>query len=106
MKIEDFKKNLPSGLLFAYMVKIIAFGASIPDFGIAGALIAVLGLQFYIEQNKKFKDFEHSTAETLKDMVHTINQQNDVIKKMAVEVDTLRNNVSTLKLVPNMKKML
>lgn len=104
--LERFKQSLSYGLLFASVARTFISTPTLSDMGIILGLCSIAGLQFYLEQNKKYSKLETTVEEKLKDMVHTINTQNEVIKKMALEVDGVRNNVSGLKLQQSMKKVI
>lgn len=104
--IKNLKTNLAGGLLFAFVGKMLVFTPGLADFGIIASLACVLALQFYLERNAKYTELEKRSEEKLDEMKETIGTQNEVLRKMALELDSIRNNVSGLKLHQSMKKVI
>ena len=62
-------KFLPTGLLCAFILKLIAFGTSFPEMGVVFALTAYVAMKDYMDKHKKVQE-----------MSEIINKQNEVRK--------------------------
>lgn len=87
-------KFLPIGLLCAYIVKLIALGTSFPEMGVVFALTAYVALKDYLDKHKKIQE-----------MSEVIAKQNEVLAKMATEVDAIKTSMVGLKMNQGFKKV-
>jgi hypothetical protein len=95
MDIFKVKKYVPMGLLCLFVGKVILFGTDYSDMGVAIALVAYSALVDYLEKHKKLQDIEH-----------IVNKQNEVISKMALEIDSLKTSIVGVKMGQNFKKVI
>jgi len=86
---------IPYGLLFAFSTH-----ALLQSFNINSVLV-IIGLLAFIFG----KEFLEKNAK-LKDVIHTVNEQNKIIEKMAKEVDSVRTSVVGMKMQNGMKKVI
>lgn len=90
-------KYLLKGILLAFGVKLLVMGVSLPDMGVMLGILAVAGLQEYLD-NKRDKQMQ--------DVIDTVNKQNEVIAKMAVEISETKTQVSAIKIHSGFKKVI
>lgn len=100
-----FKEYLPSGLLLAFVGKILIQGASLSDVGVAIALVSYAGLEKYLEKSKKINDIVLANEQKWKEIAETVNKQNEVIKASAHELALVRDNVAGMKLAGGMQSL-
>lgn len=103
MKTE-LLKNAHLGLLAAYMLKILAVGAGLPEMGIVFSLVLLNIAKEYLNKQQKIKEVEEAVTKRLQEVENTIKVQNDVIEKMARALDEQRTSVASLKLSQNLVK--
>lgn len=94
MDIIGLKKYVPMGLLCLFVSKLILVGVDYAEMGVAVALIAYAALIDYLEKHKKVQEIET-----------IVNKQNEVINKMAVEIDNLKTAIVGVKMGQNFKKV-
>jgi hypothetical protein len=93
--MERVKKFLPSGMLFAYILKMLCIGdVNFAEMGIVFSLAGMVALNDYIEKHKK-----------LQDMSKVIEKQNIVIKEIAEEVSNLKTVITGVKLQQGVKSV-
>jgi hypothetical protein len=92
--MEKIVKYLPITLLSAFILKLIAFGVNVPEMGVIFALTGYVALKDYVEKHKKIQEI----AEVVK-------KQNEVITKMATEIDALKTSMVGVKMGQNFKKV-
>lgn len=80
---------VPMGLFCAFMGKLVWFGVNAAECGVALGLISLVALKEYISHTKNQK---------LQDVVDTVNRQNEVIAKMATEIDNLKTAIVGVKM--------
>lgn len=90
-------KYLLKGILLAFGMKLLLSGISLSDMGVMLGLIAVVGLQEWLD-NKRDKQMQQ--------VIDTVNQQNQVIAKIAAEVADAKTQISTIKLNAGFKKVI
>lgn len=100
-----FKEYLPSGLLLAFVGKMLLQGTSPSDMGIVIALTAYAALQQYLEKSKKINDIVSENEKKWKDIAETVNKQNEVINASAKELAIVRDNVAGMKLAGGMQSL-
>lgn len=94
MDILNVKKYMPMALLCLFVLKLILIGVDYPEMGVAIALIAHVALIDYLEKNKKIQHISD-----------VVNKQNEVIAKMAIEIDSLKTSIVGVKMGQNFKKV-
>ena len=104
--VSKITQHLPSGLFLAFVAKSLIITPSITDIGTIVCISALVGMQYFLERNAEYSELEKKAEVKLAEMVAIINTQNDVLKKMAIELDGVRNNVSGMKLQQSMKKVI
>jgi hypothetical protein len=87
-------KYIPVGLLVAYVLKLIAMGTNAPEMGVVFALTAYVALKDYVEKHKKVQE-----------VLDVVNKQNEIIAKMATEIDNLKTSMVGVKMGQNFKKV-
>jgi poly(A) polymerase Pap1 len=88
------KKYLSSGMLVAYILKMLCTGTvTFAETGIVFSLIGMITLQEYFEKHQKIQDISK-----------VVEKQNVVIKEMAQEFSNLKTSMSGLKLQQGMKQ--
>ena len=92
--MDTIKKYVPIGLLCAYLVKLIIYGTNFPEMGVVFALTAYVALRDYVEKHKKVQE-----------VLEIVNKQNEVIAKMATEVDAMKTSMVGLKMNQGFKKV-
>lgn len=91
--MELFSRYSPLAILLLFVTKMLFISASPAEMGIVFALAAIVGLEKYMERNSHIQEMKIS-----------IEKQNEVLKKMAIEIDGMRTNVSAMKLHQGMKR--
>lgn len=87
--MEKVTNLIPMGLFCAFIGKLIIVGVNPAECGVALGLIALISLKEYISHTKNQK---------LQDVVDTVNRQNEVIAKMATEIDNLKTAIVGVKM--------
>jgi len=93
-------------LLFGLMIKALLRG--VPTFSEGIVLVGFMGyISFYrkLIHNKKYEELFARVEEDGKRYVDVINKQNEVLAKMATEVDNVKTSFSGLKLSQGYRKM-
>lgn len=80
---------IPTGLFCAFIGKLVVFGVSPSECGVALGLTALMAVKEYVGMKKDLK---------MEEIVKTINMQNEVIAKMATEVDNLKTSIVGVKM--------
>ncbi len=93
--MEKIINYLPLSLLSVFVLKLIFFGTNAAEMGIVFALTAYSALKDYSEKHKKIQE-----------MSDIIIKQNEVINKMAVELDAIKTSMVGLKMHQGFKKAL
>lgn len=96
--METYAKYLPSGLIFAFTIKQLAFGTSLSEMGVTFSFAALVALQTYLEKSKKIQEVLTQADVKHKEVTEVVNKQNEVIEKMAREIALLRDSVAGVKL--------
>jgi hypothetical protein len=92
--MDKMKKYIPMGLLCLYVLKLVALGTNFPEMGVVFALTSYVALKDYMEKHKKIQE-----------MSEVINKQNEVLAKMATEVDAIKTSMVGLKMNQGFKKV-
>ena len=103
--MERFLKYVPTGLLIAYVSKMLIIGSTLPDMGILLGLIGIVGLSAYMEKNETIKEMGEVLKKETAEMRQVIAKQNEALTKMAVELDTMRTSVTSVKMGQNFRKV-
>lgn len=93
--MEKIINYLPLSLLSVFVLKLIFFGTNAAEMGIVFALTAYSALRDYSEKHKKMQE-----------VVEIVNKQNEVINKMATELDAIKTSMVGLKMHQGFKKAL
>ncbi len=80
---------LPMGLFCAFIGKLVIFGVNAAECGVALGLISLVALKEYVGFKKDKK---------IQDVIDTVNRQNEVIAKMATEIDNLKTAIVGVKM--------
>lgn len=80
---------LPMGLFCAFIGKLVWFGVNPAECGVALGLISLVALKEYVGHKKDLK---------LQEVIDTVNKQNEVIAKMATEIDNLKTALVGVKM--------
>lgn len=109
--MESLQK-VPMGLLTAYTIKLLFTGVNPSEMGVVFALSAGLIAFEYLAKSRKLqavleanKEFQSDLSKQVADQVHVINKQNDVIQKLAIELQECRNGITSLKASSGLKKV-
>lgn len=113
--MDKILQYMPLGLVFALSTKGVVLGVTLADASIVVSLVGLLSLREYLNQNRKYKEFEEKTEKQVKDNIdhtekklaeiaETILKQNQIIKLQAEEYDKLRNSMSGIKLQYGVKE--
>lgn len=103
MKME-LLKNAHLGLLSAYVLKVLAVGAGLPEMGIIFSLVLLNVAKEYLNKQKAIQEIEEAVAKRVQEVENTVKLQNDVIERMAKALDEQRTSVASLKLSQNLVK--
>jgi len=101
--MERFNKYIPTGLLVAYVTKMLITGSTLPDMGILLGLISVVAISTYMEKNETIKEMGEALKKDTTEMRQVITKQNEALTKMAVELDTMRTSVTSVKMGQNFR---
>jgi hypothetical protein len=93
--MEKIINYLPLSLLSVFVLKLIFFGTNAAEMGIVFALTAYSALRDYSEKHKKMQE-----------VIEIVNKQNEVINKMATELDAIKTSMVGLKMHQGFKKAL
>jgi hypothetical protein len=93
--METIIKYLPISLLSLFVLKLVTYGVNAPEMGVIFALTAYTALKDYLEKHKKIQEISE-----------VVNKQNEVISKMAVEIDNLKTAIVGVKMGQGFKKAL
>ena len=93
--MEKIINYLPLGLLSVFVLKLIFFGTNAAEMGIVFALTAYSALKDYSEKHKKIQEISA-----------IVNKQNEVIAKMATEIDNVKTSMVGVKMSQNIKKVI
>lgn len=80
---------VPMGLFCAFIGKLVLFGVNAAECGVALGLVALVAMKEYVGFKKDKK---------IQDVIDTVNKQNEVIAKMATEIDNLKTAVVGVKM--------
>jgi hypothetical protein len=103
--MEKVTQYLPLGLLVAFTAKLIAHGTTPAEAAVVFALTTLLSLEKYLNKSHTIQKIESNIQSTLADMQKIIEQQTNTIARLANELDTVRTNVSSMKLSQGMKRV-
>lgn len=87
--MEKVYHLLPMGLLTAFVGKLVIFGVNSAECGVALGLVALVAMKEYVGIKKDAK---------MEEIVKTVNMQNDVLAKMATEIDNLKTSLVGVKM--------
>jgi hypothetical protein len=93
--MEKIINYLPLSLLSVFVLKLIFFGTNAAEMGIVFALTAYSALKDYSEKHKKIQE-----------IATIVNKQNEVIAKMATEIDNVKTSMVGVKMSQNIKKVI
>jgi hypothetical protein len=93
--METIIKYLPISLLSLFVLKLVTYGVNAPEMGVIFALTAYTSLKDYLEKHKKIQEISE-----------VVTKQNEVIGKMAVEIDNLKTSIVGVKMGQGFKKAL
>lgn len=96
--MHRFTQYLPSGLLFAFIAKLLILGTSPSEMGVVFCLGGINALQYYLDKSKKINEIVEKNEKDNKEIIEIVNKQNEVINKMAHELSLVRDNVASVKL--------
>jgi hypothetical protein len=100
---EEYISELPAVLFCALVIKAAIVSPSGYDvLLLLGLGVFAFGIH-YMKRHKKYKDFEKEVTEKYLDITHTVNKQNEVIKKVAEETASIKTTVSTVKMSQGFK---
>ena len=92
--MENVKNIMPMALLCVFVGKLVIFGVSAPECGVALGLISLLCVKEYLGFKRNIK---------MQELIDNYNKQNEVIAKMATEIDNLKTSWLVLKCLPASK---
>jgi hypothetical protein len=94
--MEKIYNILPMALYCLFIFKLIMNGVNAAECGVAIGLTAFMAVKEYIGHKKNLK---------LQEVVDTVAKQNDVIIKMATEIDALKTSMVGVKMGQGFKKV-
>ena len=94
MDILNIKKYMPMALLCLFVGKLLFIGVDYAEMGVAIALTAYSAIVDYLEKHKKVQEIND-----------IVNKQNEIIAKMAIEIDGLKTSIVGVKMGQNFKKV-
>lgn len=87
--MEKVYHLIPMGLFCAFIGKLVWFGVNPAECGVALGLVALVALKEYVGFKKDTK---------IQEVIDTVNRQNEVIAKMAAEIDNLKTAIVGVKM--------
>lgn len=87
--MDRIYRLIPMGLFCAFVGKLIVFGVNAAECGVALGLTGLIALKEYIG---------HKKNQQMEEIIKTVNMQNDVIAKMATEIDNLKTAIVGVKM--------
>ncbi len=90
------------GILCAIVGKMLVTGLSIPEALVGLGIIGICASKEYLEKHKDLQEIKEITSKHRQEIDATYNKQNEVIAKMAIEIDNLRTTIGGVKLHQNM----
>ena len=103
---------LPIGLLSAFITKLLIFGTNPSEMGVVFSLSAIVAGYEYLSKSRRIQkvetdnqEFQASINRQFEEHKAIIAKQNEVIKSMATELDTARNNITAIKMSSGLKKV-
>lgn len=93
--MEKIINYLPLSLLSVFVLKLILFSTTPSEMGIIFALTAYSALKDYLDKHKKIQEISA-----------VVNKQNEVIAKMASEIDAIKTSIVGVKMSQNLKKVI
>lgn len=101
----ELKSIMPTGLLCAFTLKLLAYGTSASECGVVAALCAVVFGIEYLSKSRRVqkietdnRTFQDGLSKKIDDQVAIISKQNEVIKSLALELDQVRTSMSSVKM--------
>ena len=86
---------LPMALYCLFILKLVVNGVTPAECGVAIGLTALMAVKEFMNNKKNLK---------LHEVVETVAKQNEVIVKMATEIDSLKTAMAGMKMSHNFKK--
>lgn len=93
--MEKISKLLPLALLSVFIGKLVILGVDAPSAGVIFALTGYVALKDYLDKHKKIQEISD-----------IVNKQNEIIAKMATEIDALKTSMVGVKMGQNFKKVI
>lgn len=95
--MEKIYNVLPMGLFSLFIIKLIFGNVNPAECGVALGLTAFMAMKEFIAHKKNLK---------LHEVTETVAKQNDVIMKMATEIDALKTSLVGVKMGQGFKKVI
>jgi transposase len=95
--MEKIYSVLPMALYCLFILKLIFNGVTVAECGVATGLTAFMAVKEFIAHKKNLR---------LQEVVNTVAKQNEVIMKMATEVDALKTSMVGVKMGQGFKKVI
>jgi len=92
--IKELKLELMPILLVLFCLKCLFFSFSLNETFIVLGILSIIGIKTFLNNHKKLKDY---------DLI--LSKQNEVISKMATEVDAIKTSMVGLKMNQGFKKV-
>lgn len=93
--MEKIIKLLPIALLSIFVSKLVLLGVDAPSASVIFALTGYVALKDYLDKHKKIQEISD-----------VVNKQNEIIAKMATEIDALKTSMVGVKMGQNFKKVI
>lgn len=95
-------KYIPVGLLVALIGKMLVVGnVSFAEMGVALGIIGYVALRDYVEKHLTIQEGVAKFESEAKEMKDIISKQNEVIVKMATEIDAIKTSIVGVKMGVN-----
>lgn len=104
--MDRLKNILPSGMLVAYVLKMLLTGSvNFPETGIVLCLTSLVMSLDYFSKHTTIQKIEKDLEKKFETISKVVEKQNLVIKEMAEEVSSLKTNVTASRLQQGMKNV-
>ena len=95
-------KLVPLALLCAFTIKLLLLGTSASEMGAIFVLAGLSGFTEFLDRSKRIQEIESNVKTQLDEVRSIVARQNDVIQKMAIQLDDAKAGVTAVKLAQGM----
>lgn len=95
-------KLVPLALLCSYTLKLLFLGTSLSEMGAIFALVSLCGAYEFLDKSKRVEEIQTEVKKQIEEVRATVAFQNDVIQKMALQIDEAKTGVTAMRLAQGM----